>query len=347
MKKYIIWAPQYAKSNGIRVLYKLAQQLEQKGYEAYIWCEAETCKDVKYIKKITDENRKNDIVVYPEIVLGNPLEFQNVARWILYFPGKLGGSKEYDDYEVPFVFGRVYYPKGDILLIDTLDRKLFYKDDTIKDTDCYFVYKKGKWREIPKFENMTEITYDYPKTREELAQLLRRTKTLYTYDDHTILADEAALCGCDVKIVRENGFEDFHIQEDKIDYEGQLDNFIKKTQQMNYKGKIRKKPAISKLFYKKYYLKYLLYKYILRNEQKALTNLKKYCFCNSIILDVTTLKTKPMGGGGQSDFVIRDFVRSILDKTDFIYNIWLNINSRESIFNRIYCTALTKGVQYA
>lgn len=239
MKKYIIWAPEYMHSNGVRCLYRLAEVLEERGYQAYIYTYyPKKHNKIKYIRCITQENRKNDIVVYPEIVVGNPLGFQNVVRWILYYPGKLGGEAQYDAYELPFTFNRIYSAQGDVFYLQTLDHKLFYRDATIKDEECYFVYKKGRWKDVPEFEGMTEINMRYPSTRKELAALLRRTKTLYSYDDCSQLLDEALLCGCDVKLVRENGFESYQPAIPLISENEALENFIQKTQQMHYRGPI-------------------------------------------------------------------------------------------------------------
>ena len=278
-KKYIIWAPQYDKSNGIIVLYKLHDALREKGYEAYIYSIPSEHK-CNYItdSQITKEMRKNDIVIYPEIVVHNPLRFQNVVRYVLYYPGKNGGTDEYDDYEMKFTYLKKFYDNVDELFISTLDTKIFYKDNSVKDKNCYFIYKGGKWKDIPEFDNMIKITMQYPATKDELSKLLRETKTLYSYDDCTQLLDEAVLCGCDVKIVRENGFENFHssYKEQFENADKNLENFIKKTQKMKYTGKIRKPPIISNtIFYTKENLKILLYKYIFHNKKRTYKHIVK------------------------------------------------------------------------
>ena len=48
MKKYIIWAPKYYKSNGIKVLYKLHDLLLEKGYDVYMYAQPTEYK-CKYI----------------------------------------------------------------------------------------------------------------------------------------------------------------------------------------------------------------------------------------------------------------------------------------------------------
>lgn len=275
-KKYIIYAPKYSKSNGVRVLYKLRQLLEKRGYEAYIFAPfSDEALNTKYIKNITSEMKKNDIVIYPEVTTGNPLEFQNVVRYILYYPGKNGGESVYDEYEKEFTFFDFYKKDTEILYINNIDRNLFFYDGTQKDIDSYFVYKGGKWKDLSELKDAVEINSEYPQKRLDLANLLRRTKTLYSYDRHTILLDEALLCGCTVKIITEDGFEDYKISDSSLNEPEEigLDNFIKITQMMNYTGKIRKEnklrqfKAVLKLI--KYSTKYIIYNFLLINKQKA------------------------------------------------------------------------------
>ena len=210
MKKYIIFAPKFTRNNGVQVLYKLWEKLTQKGYDAYIFAPPSDYK-CKYISHITPEMRKNDIVVYPEIVSFNPLQFQNVVRYILFYPNKNGGQEKYEDYEVKFTYNPIFYPDAYKLPIQTLDTNVFYFDSTIKkDKTCYFVHKRGKWRTFPGIENMIEINMEFPATKDALGQLLRETKTLYSFDSNTQLLEEALICRCDVKIALENGFECYH-----------------------------------------------------------------------------------------------------------------------------------------
>lgn len=248
-KRYIICSPKYSGSNGIRVLHRLATELNDRGYDAYIFSEPVDGLNYKYVSKVTNKMRKNDIVVYPEIFVGNPLGFQNVVRYILFYPGKIAGEKCYDNYEVLFSFSKEFYKDADLLTLPGLDKTLFYYDGTKKDVDCYFVYKGGKWRDVPEFDNMIEINGGYPATRKELADLLRRTKTLYSYDHNSLLLDEALECGCKVKLVTKTGFIDYisDYYDAVKDYKKYIENFIEKTQAMDYKGKIRKDHLIKQL----------------------------------------------------------------------------------------------------
>ncbi len=46
----------------------------------------------------------DSIVLYPEVVSGNPLKAAKVVRWTLNSPGLLGGDAHYADDEMVFVF---------------------------------------------------------------------------------------------------------------------------------------------------------------------------------------------------------------------------------------------------
>lgn len=238
-KKYIIYAPKLSGSNGIRALYTLHDLLWEKGYEAYMFCPDEHCGNYHYINSIDKKMRSYDIIVYPEIIIGNPLQFRNVVRWVLYFPGKNGGATSYHHSEMIFTWDTCYYNAPEIYL-SGIDRNLFFDEHLPKTQDCYFVHKGGKWKYVKEIEGFLEINMDYPATRKELAQILKTTRILYSYDAYSAINLEARLCGAQVKIITENGFKDYW-EEDRFDkdiLEHQLEYFIKITQVRNYKGDI-------------------------------------------------------------------------------------------------------------
>lgn len=285
MKKYIIYAPEYShRSNGIKVLYKLSEELNNRGYDAYMYAPHDKNNThFKYINPndITKEIRKNDIIIYPEIVSGNPLEFQNVVRWILYYPGKNGGSTSYQDYEVLFSYSKEYFDTN-ILYVPTIDLNIFYDNKTQKTKDCVFVYKGGKWKDIPELNNLTTITPSFPQKQEDLVKLLQMTNILYSYDEHSSLLDEAVLCGSKVKIIRKDGYEDFtskfNAEQAVNKLNNDVENFIKITQKMNYKGNVERNSIFEKLNKTVYFLRHLFSKYITRNlnESNRLLNKSIY-----------------------------------------------------------------------
>lgn len=240
IKKYIIFAPPLTKNNGVRALYTLHDVLRSRGYEAFMYCPEEELSQYHYMNTISAQTRHSDIIVYPEVVRGNPLRFQNVVRYVLYYPGVFGdGTISYHQSENVFTWDLPYY-SAPCLLLPCMDTTLFYNNGEEKTVDCYFVHKKGMWRKVPEIAGLIEINMTYPETRDELAALLRKTRTLYSFDEKSMLNIEAKCCGAVVKIVTEDGFrdcDDWDCYSSDIPRQ-QLDNFIKVTQEMDYQGDI-------------------------------------------------------------------------------------------------------------
>lgn len=242
-KRYIIVAPAPPKkSMGNRMLYKLYDVLRDKGYEAFMFCPNGHVPGYQYLETFDAHTRKSDVVVYSETVTGNPLKFKNVVRYVLYFPGKLGGETTYHPSENVFTWSKRYYPNAPELFLKWLDTSLFYDEGLPKTQDCYFVHKGGKYKELPELKGLTEINMTYPASRSELAQLLKTTGTLYSFDPDSAILTEAICCGAKAKVITEDGFRDVNFQfpfsNEQI--EAQLVNFIKSTQEMNYQGPIQK-----------------------------------------------------------------------------------------------------------
>ena len=213
---YLIMAPEYQSSSaGVRALYRLKDEIIKRGYQA------------KIVQKGFASN--DDIVVYPEIVSGNPLGGKTVARWVLNTPGLLGGTKEYDSKELVFTWDKVYCD-GHVLTVPIIED--FFRNEGLKRSGQCFWIGKGKRPDIENYntDNWTEITYDWPATREELAKLLNEKEVFYTYDNNTALISEAKACGCKVFIIGEE-LEGGNFDENIKHYDEQIDAFIQETQE--------------------------------------------------------------------------------------------------------------------
>lgn len=243
------------------MLYTLRSKLEQNGFEAKIFVLSdEVPKENIYCQHLTNQNRENDIVVYPEIVFGNPLGFRNVVRWVLNVPGKLGGEKKYHEGESIFSFDSKVLKGYPYLNFDTVDHSLFYDAKFRKTQNCVFIYKGGKCREIPELNGCKLITINSPADRKKLALLLQTTNILYSYDDDSSLLKEAIYCGARVKIIKKNKIVDYKEKtrfDEKLS-ERQFQCFIKTTQSKNYKGDINSKGRIT------------LFKYVLFSIERIL-----------------------------------------------------------------------------
>ena len=229
---YLIVTPFYRHySAGIRMLHRLCHYLREEGYEAYVntdcinldWNE-ETCYPEDY-PRFANEG----IIIYPEVVKGNPLNGKIIVRYILNHLGWSGGDKEYPTEDILFTcnaetLGK-YVPDGHILCIPLIED--FFKDEGLpRKGGCFFVGKGISVPRIPETEEMKEII---GMNREEVAHTLKTSTILITYDNFSLIIEEAKKCGCQVRVV---GEEISRVSYDEYtkDFNQQLDNFIQITQ---------------------------------------------------------------------------------------------------------------------
>lgn len=243
---FIIYAPSYDElSGGITVLHKLCDLINELGYSAKIWpyhhvpllrfvrgsgfkfALIRTFKNIinsirgrgrknfrlgqkKHDKTVLaglQDLRDNTIVIYPEIVYGNPLDAKNVVRWWLYkrkFPPR---EKRAEVSELYFHYSEAYLDKIITANGTTLFSLSCLAQDKYKKLNfgarrgyCHIV-RKGKSRPLDQHPE-DSILID-GLTHEETAKVFNEVEYCVSYDLHTMLALLAALCGCKVMIVPE------------------------------------------------------------------------------------------------------------------------------------------------
>ena len=153
------------------------------------------------------KKRLTPITVYPETISGNPLGAPCVVRYVLNFPGLLGGDERYSPDELCVAYSDVLaemVPDCEMtMFFPVSDPRIFRPGPAVKrEGSCFYAGKYkyvhgGQLFEITK--NSIEITRDLPasQTPEQIASLFRQCDVFYTYDN-TALAIEATLCGCPV-----------------------------------------------------------------------------------------------------------------------------------------------------
>ena len=229
----IITPPYYPSSAGVRMLHKLCHYLNESGYEAYVatdkinpeWNE-KMCPFEIFPRLIYE-----GITVYPEIIKGNQFGAKVVVRYILNHPGLLGGDKEYDPSEILFTCNgetlRRYVPSDDRILCIPLIEDFFRDEGLPRRGGCFYVGKGGNIPRIPETNGMREIV---GMNRREVAQILKTSEIFYTYDNFTMLIDEAKMCGCPVVVIGKKVESRVSYSGHIKDFERQLSNFIRITQ---------------------------------------------------------------------------------------------------------------------
>jgi hypothetical protein len=223
---FVIVAPPFSElSSGNRALHRLCHLLNKAGYAAAMYilpnASAETTTKSAWNTPLFNADRVHDetIVVYPEIVRGNPLRAQQCVRWLLNYPGLLGGPTMFEPTDRILVWDRRMLGRvssmlaqtlgpEDVLTVSVVDPEFMYCDPSVPRTvDSYFIYKGRYVREryrVPGEADMICIDKTV-LTQRALGDLLRRTRCLYSYDHATMIFHEALICGCEIRQIHANG----------------------------------------------------------------------------------------------------------------------------------------------
>lgn len=232
-REFYLYAPPYKRASaGVTVMHMLCDQLNRHGYPAYM------VTDYRYYGKLGYSNfssshslicpvvsrlelersfseKKIPIVIYPETILGNPLNAKNVIRYLLYYNSALqsrvdalaGIKKEgllYYTNDIGRSLGAISKQAkfSSRLTMPVQDPSLYkplHSENRVK--EYYYAEKfihvhKGDIPETIR-ERATRITrdgHDSPSP-ELLIKILSEAKILHVFED-TALSYEALLAGC-------------------------------------------------------------------------------------------------------------------------------------------------------
>ena len=155
-------------------------------------------------------NITNDmIVIYPEIVSGNPYQAENIVRWFLNKPGRRTGEVNYGDNELYFYFQKEFNddtinPNSDNLLFtNEIKFELFNnKGYPNREGTCYAL-RKGKGKAIVHDLNNSILIDEL--SLKEIAEIFNKTKQFISYDTQTFLSYLAILCDCESIVIPDPG----------------------------------------------------------------------------------------------------------------------------------------------
>ncbi|MDD2780470.1 hypothetical protein [Sulfuricurvum sp.] len=207
---FAIFAPSFdSSSGGCIVLHKLCDILNQLGYQAYLYTFGTKIEkyivNQKYTTPLIDrsffhQNIQNFIVVYPEIISGNPLKAPNVVRWLLHKPGFFTHEIDFGENDYILGFSPFSYQNPDFKIHDKLlilegNLDIFKNYHFSKrEGSCYIKRKNPNAIIVHDMENSIEIVDTTPSSA--LAELFNKKIFFYCYDPYTFLCIQAALCGC-------------------------------------------------------------------------------------------------------------------------------------------------------
>jgi hypothetical protein len=219
---YLIFVPPFTeRSAGVRCLWELAADLRDAGFNAVCVIEDQVRSGgifesgdappipstVSYSTALHLVRWGKFVVIYPEVVYGNPLGAPRVVRYVCNRPGLLGGSSRFDDGEKLFVYSRQFLhciarDVDGVLYKPMLDDELFSPpSETIPRVKRLLYVGKGSYIDgVLDRGSYTEITRAWP-ARAELPELFRQADHLVSFDTTSLIVYEAALCGCPSVVV--------------------------------------------------------------------------------------------------------------------------------------------------
>lgn len=238
---YYIFAPGYLRTSaGIRVLHILCHWLNKSGMRASIASINREAGAARHPDLLTPEltqagidlhfeQGKTPILVYPEVISGNPAGGECIVRYVLNFPGLLGGDASYPPNEIVYGFSRQLAENcgvpDQVLHMPVLDTSVYHpaESDEERTETCFYAMKYQHVHNQQVFglpAGCVEITRDKRDSQspQEISALFHRSKVFYCFEN-TALAAEAMLCGCPAVFVP-NPYLDRPIALDELGWDG-------------------------------------------------------------------------------------------------------------------------------
>lgn len=153
----------------------------------------------------------DSVIIYPEIINGNPLKIKNVVRWFLHQPGYHTGVIEYGEHELYFKFNTAIkdfhkkecYTSINELKIIYYPIDIYHENNNCKrDIECCFLVRKGTKK--PPIHTPEAVKID-GLSHEQIATIFRRSRKFISYDDYTAYSIFSVLCGCPSYVVPTSG----------------------------------------------------------------------------------------------------------------------------------------------
>jgi hypothetical protein len=247
---FVIFTPEFNEGvGGAIALHRLCDLLNGLGYRARLWPRKRPLSDsssplrsAKQILKYVWERRSfrtfqdfdtplatrqdldEAIVIYPEVVAGNPLRARRVVRWFLHKPGFHTGQIVYGQNELYFFFQHSFNdpsinPDSSNLLQVYFIRDDIYRQQNFGERSGYcHILRKGRGR--PPVHDIDNSTLIDGLSDADAAKVFNRCEFCVSYDLYTMYSKYAALCGCLSVVVPEPGLSKTEWRRDPEDRYG-------------------------------------------------------------------------------------------------------------------------------
>lgn len=217
LPRVLIAAPPYTTTSaGIRVLHELADALVSLGYDASLLImsggQFHIANEPRFfsnnLKRTPISNNlekigeilRDGILVYPEIVSGNPLGARHVVRWFLNKEATMTGQPtNYTQEDFCLAYHRLFKPDAHDFLLKPSFASHFHSGGTLQAMErAVDLTYEGKTPESIRaftIPNSIRINRGWPSSQTELATLLRSTRYFFSWDSVSAINIEALLSG--------------------------------------------------------------------------------------------------------------------------------------------------------
>ena len=201
---FITWAPGFTPAyGGVIALHKLAHNLSLLGENSYLYTDRINPKwraGMLPSDLPVSTNMDKTIVIYPEIVVGNPLNAKHVVRWVLNTPGVCGGDGIFGDEDLIFKFQEYFsvdekYKVSGLLTALDVDFDTFRNRNEPREGECFMIYK-GKDKPLNLHKPDSMCLDAFRGHFGHLADIFNSKEMFICYDHATFVLAQAALCGC-------------------------------------------------------------------------------------------------------------------------------------------------------
>ena len=151
---------------------------------------------------------KDTIVLYPDVIYGNPLRARKVVRWFLFHNRFQNDCDAFGKGDLFFCYRQIFNdykwnPTCRILTICHFDSELYKRTNYGHRSGVCYIIRKGRNRvDLPKVYDGPVID-DLPE--KEKVAVLNRCKYCFDYDTQTFYDSIACVCGCIPIVVMEPG----------------------------------------------------------------------------------------------------------------------------------------------
>ncbi|MCR5582140.1 MAG: hypothetical protein K6F70_00775 [Eggerthellaceae bacterium] len=172
----------------------------------------------KWLPRVTDD----DVVVYSDNIVGNPLHATHVVRWLLYhYTYKDRPGVAYSESDVFYCYMQPFNdvdlnPQGRQLTTPYYDLELYKQTNFGERTGTCYVVRKGADRpDLP--ESFDGIVVD-DLSEVEKVRVFNECKYCVSYDMQTAYSTLASICGCISVVVPEPGktYDDYYAEDYKM-----------------------------------------------------------------------------------------------------------------------------------